>query len=68
MKYFVTTLPSDPAQRAARVTFERSQGGTLYRRADGTHVIVRTAAAWPFPSPALVSIDAIPGDWTEIIA
>lgn len=66
MRYLATTLPAAPAARARRIAHERAQGGTLYTRPGGSIVLVR--ASWPFPSSALVSIDAIPGDWTEITA
>lgn len=66
MRYLATTLPPDPTVRAQRITHERAQGGTLYQRPDGPVVIVR--ASWPFPSSALVSFDAIPGEWIEITA
>lgn len=66
MRYLVNPLPPDPTERATRVTFERAQGGTLYQRPDGSVVLAR--ASWPFPSASLVSLDAIPGDWTELTA
>lgn len=66
MRYLVTTLPAVPAARARRIAYERALGGTLYTRPGGSVVIVR--ASWPFPSSALVSIDAIPGDWIELTA
>lgn len=66
MKYFVTDLPTDPTQRATRIAFERAQCGTLYRRPDGSVVLVR--ASWPFPSASLIAIEAVPGDWVEIIS
>lgn len=64
MKYLALTLPTDPTERATRITFERSQGGTFYQRPDSSVVLVRTS--WPFPSASLVSLDTIPGDWVEL--
>lgn len=65
MTYLVITLPSDTAARTDRVAFERAQGGRVYQRPDGSHVLARET--WPPPAPARPALpDPLPADWTEI--
>ena len=66
MHYLVITLPSDTAARTARVAFERAQGGRVYQRPDGSHVLARDS--WP---PMTRGLTPLPDDrtgWVEIAA
>lgn len=64
MTYLAITLPTDPSARAARVAFERAQGGHVYQRPDGSHVLARMA--WPPMTPTLPALPANRTGWTEI--
>lgn len=66
-KYLAITIETDPVLRATRLAFERDQGGRIYRRPDGSHVVVRPdGAPWPpysAPQPAPDDLDA--AGWVE---
>jgi hypothetical protein len=61
----VTQIEDDPEERARRIRFEQAEGGHVYRRPDGSHVIVRPRGArWPpYTRPEPVTDKA---GWVEI--
>lgn len=66
MTYYPLTLPTDPTARARRLAFERAQGGHVYQRPDGTHVLARTT--WPPMTPPLPTLPEDLSGWTEILS
>lgn len=68
-KYITTTIEPTGAARTTRVAYEHAQGGRVYRRGDGTHVIVRDDdASWPpYSAPADAPADLAAAGWVEVL-
>ena len=65
MTYLALTLPTDPTARAARVAFERTQGGVIYRRPDAVHVLAREV--WPPMTHSLPTLPSERTGWIEVL-
>jgi hypothetical protein len=69
MKYITTTIEPSGAERTARILYEHAQGGRIYRRPDGSHVIVRPDdASWPpYSAPLDAPADLAAAGWVEVL-